>query len=339
MTWRLWYWGAMSTQIDVMPKCGRGLVLGTLVLLAAAAETSAQAQNKQPDQSGSACAAVAEVREVADGVFVRPGRHAVVFEQAGIANIGFVVGRRCVAVIDTGGSAAEGEALRCAIARITPLPVCYVINTHAHPDHLLGNTALRGPDVTFVGHANLARDLALVGATYLQRAAQAERRALTADDLVTPTRTVRDRVVLDLGARRLELHAYPPAHSTSDLAVLDLASGTLWAGDLVFSEHIPVLAGNLRGWLQALRHLAVLPARQVVAGHGPVSGAWPVAAADTRRYLTVLRDEIKRWLADGGDLWDAQRQLAARERGRWRLSNRYHQRNIAHAFNELEWED
>ena len=112
---------------------------------------------------GQPCLQVADIKEIAPGVYVRPGVHGVVFEQNTVANIGFIVGKRCVAVIDTGGSLAEGQALRCAILGITSRPVCYVINTHVHPDHLLGNLAFKEKGVTFVGHHRLERALALLG--------------------------------------------------------------------------------------------------------------------------------------------------------------------------------
>ena len=118
------------------------------------------------------CTPAADVVRVASGVYVRPGHTAVVFEHDEIANIGFVVGNRCVAVVDTGGSVAEGHSLDCAIRNVTPLPVCYVINTHVHPDHLLGNLAFKRAGVVFVGHAKLPRALALRGDTYLARASE-----------------------------------------------------------------------------------------------------------------------------------------------------------------------
>ena len=69
-----------------------------------------------------------KITEVAPGVYVHQGIH-VGLEDPGredIANIGFVVGDRCVAVIDTGGSIAIGQKLKQAIASKTSLPVVII---------------------------------------------------------------------------------------------------------------------------------------------------------------------------------------------------------------------
>ena len=84
-----------------------------------------------------------EVDRIADGVFVHPGLQAEADDRnhGDIANLGFVIGADCVAVIDTGGSPYVGRALRRAIEVRTSTPVCYIINTHMHPDHVFGNAA------------------------------------------------------------------------------------------------------------------------------------------------------------------------------------------------------
>src|SRR3954464_9426787 len=81
------------------------------------------------------------VREIAEGVFVYEAPYALASPRntGAIANAGFIVGEHCVAVIDTEGSYLAGRSLLAAIEARTALPLCYVINTHFHPDHVLGN--------------------------------------------------------------------------------------------------------------------------------------------------------------------------------------------------------
>src|SRR5271155_2016062 len=110
---------------------------------------------------GAGDGGVLAVDELAPGVYMHRGAQ-LPLDVPGhddIANIGFIVGSRCVAVIDTGGSVRIGRALHAAIRRSTSLPICYVINTHVHVDHVLGNVAFKDDAPTFVGHAELAAAL------------------------------------------------------------------------------------------------------------------------------------------------------------------------------------
>ena len=99
--------------------------------------------------------------KLTDGVYVHYGQHVGLDHDAreDSANLGVVVGQRCIAVIDTGGSVKTGAAFRKVIEAQFMLPVCFVINTHVHFDHVLGNAAFQQPGVTFTGHQALAEVL------------------------------------------------------------------------------------------------------------------------------------------------------------------------------------
>ena len=282
------------------------------------------------------------VTPIADGAYVFYGaqQDASAANSGAIANLGFVIGERCVAVIDTGGSHIEGVRLRAAVRAATDRPVCAVINTHMHPDHVYGNSAFVADDPQFIGHTHLAPALAARSASY-SKALQRELGEQARDSqLVMPTRSVTpgQPYALDLGGRTLILRAWHTAHTDNDLTVFDQRSGTLWAGDLLFAERIPSLDGSLTGWLAVMDEIEHMHPKQVVPGHGP-STDWQAAMASQRRYLRALADGTREAIAARRSMMRAVEEVAAGERDRWLLFDAYHRRNVAAAYAELEWED
>ncbi len=277
--------------------------------------------------------------EVARGVFVRRGEDAdaTAENQDAIANIGFVIGDDAVAVIDPGGSGADGARLRLAIRARTDRPIRYVIETHIHLDHCFGASAFADDHPDIIGHARLPAALAARRDFY--------RRHLiellgpdAAGDALPPTRLVTAQETIDLGGRRLDITAHAPAHTDTDLTLFDTATETLWASDLLFVGRIPVLDGSLAGWQKALSALKRQKAARAVPGHGPVSVAWPAAAADEERYLATLAHDVRALILKGADIDTASHAAAESEREHWRLFDDYNGRNAIEAYKELEWE-
>jgi quinoprotein relay system zinc metallohydrolase 2 len=281
-----------------------------------------------------------ELIEPASGIYVHTGRELSLDDPGhdDIANIGFIVGRHCVAVIDTGGSVRTGRALRAAIRRRTTLPICYVINTHVHVDHVLGNAAFRADHPKFVGHAALAAAITRSRAFFVKQYPGDFDPPADENQVIGPDQPVTSELTLDLGDRPLRLRAWPRAHTDCDLTVYDQRTATLWTGDLLFRGRLPALDGSLKGWLAVLDELGSPQASWVVPGHGAVTRSLSEALVPERRYLDALLAEVRSELADGKSMQDAIEHVDYPAKSEWLLFDQVHPRNVARAYQELEWE-
>ena len=283
-----------------------------------------------------------DLTEVADGLYVHHGVTVNVEhpQHDDIANIGFIVGEQCVAVIDTGGSAKIGHQLRSAIKRITPLPICYVINTHVHYDHVLGNIAFQQDKPQFIGHHKLADAISQNRGFFLDAFGPDLGPKPTSAMIIGPDKLVKQNLTLDLGNRTLLLTAHPSAHTNQDLTVYDRKTDTLWLADLLFIERIPYIdsSGQAKGWLKVLSKLNKRQVARVIPGHGPISAEWPKAAKDEQRYFDLLISEIRPIIAKGGYIEEALKTVGHSEKDNWLLFEDYNRRNVSHVFTELEWE-
>lgn len=204
-----------------------------------------------------------------------------------VVNRVFLVGPQGVVVIDPGPTPEAGRRLRCAIAKVTPLPVVAVVGTHPHPENVLA--ALAFPEAPVYATAEAAAAMARRCAVCQQRlAAQIDDPQLANLQARLPDHPVTQALNLRPGGRAIALIPLGAAHSPGDLAVLDTASGVLVGGDAANVGELPDLHdGRVAEWAAALRRLAALPGMTaVVPGRGR-----PFAAprlGEPLRYLDAL---------------------------------------------------
>ncbi|WP_305856809.1 quinoprotein relay system zinc metallohydrolase 1 [Balneatrix alpica] len=277
---------------------------------------------------------------IADNVWLLEGKQEAFSRLNGgnIVNTGFILTPAGVVVIDTGPSVRYGKAMREVIASLTDKPVVLVLNTHHHPDHVLGNLAFaeEAPIAALPatlqqleqeGDAVAETLYTLVGDWMRDTQVQLPNQTLGPDSLNTG---------IEIGGQRLRLLALR-GHSGADLAILHEPSGTLFAGDLVFHQralttpHTPGLAL----WQQELELLARQPFNQLVPGHGPLS-LGTAAIEQTQAYLGWL-DQLLQQAAQAGLSMTEAMQLPIPAHFNGIALSRYElQRSVAHLYNQYE---
>ncbi len=315
-------------------KSPTGNIAAIAVALAAAAiAISAGAGEPGPLQNF-------DVSEIAPGNYVHYGS----FDERSPdnlgdnANNGFIVGEKCVLAVDAGGSLPVGLALRQAIRRITPLPVCYVVLTHVHPDHFFGAAAFLADHPQFVAHENYPAQLAARARSYANSLQRDLGAAAAGSEIVRPTLLVRQLAEFDLGGKTVVVQAWPPAHTDDDLTVFDVSTRTLWLSDLLFVGHTPVVDGTLTGFLAVMQDLRKVMAAHYVPGHGRGELAWPGALDAQQRYFTVILDETRAAIRNRKTIQQATDEVGLSEAGNWAAFELFHRRNVTAAYAELEWE-
>lgn len=225
-----------------------------------------------------------------------------------------IVGSDGVAVIDTRCSPAEAREIKEQLRGLTPAPIRWVINTHAHFDHCWGNAEFVAPRLTpparIWGHESLVPQLdpanPALAALVSELMTEEPRWAKDMPELefVPPTELVRDHATIDLGNRRLDLRFLGRGHTDGDLWIFlaedDPTTNThppiALAGDLVEQSGPPAFGDDSfpLEWAATLdRALAAIgPDTIVIPGHGDVVNT--TFLREQRTTINAISHEIRR---------------------------------------------
>jgi cyclase len=213
-------------------------------------------------------------------------------------NIGVIAGANGVLLVDAEWPELNAR-VRAAVARISPLPVRYVIDTHWHWDHVGGN-------------ADFARRGALIIASRQTHdyIVSAQHAAGPKDSQYFPDVAAIPALALDAGTQRmyvggqtLEIVHAPPAHTDGDLIVRYVEADIVQTGDTFFHGFYPDIdfehGGTIDGMIAFYDTLYGLcgPHTRVIPGHGPIA-----TREDIRTYQAMLRQvraRVARAIAQG----------------------------------------
>jgi glyoxylase-like metal-dependent hydrolase (beta-lactamase superfamily II) len=175
---------------------------------------------------------------------------------------------RATAIVDPGAySKAEQATLRDYVAE-HQLDVTFLLNTHAHIDHVLGNAFVLNtyPGLPFLLHPLDLPTLRAV-ATY------AGPYGFANYEPAEPTGELAAGQVIELGESKLSVR-FAPGHAPGHVVFYDEAGGQLVGGDVLFKSSIgrtDLPGGDHNTLLKSIKEeLLTLPDATVVyPGHGP----------------------------------------------------------------------
>ena len=253
------------------------------VLIAAMAAAPALAQQPAPQPS-----------LVREGVTEQLTRHVWAIPDGGaslVPNVGIVVGKKAVLVIDTGMGARNAQTVLREVAKVGAGRPIYIVTTHVHPEHDMGAHAFpKGSKL--IRSKDQIEDIA-AGAGMNLVPVFAQRSALNAELLEGARHREADITfdrdyTLDLGGLKAKFYAMGTNHTHGDTVVL--ADGVLFSGDVAMRPQ-PSFANptaKISHWLQSLDRLEALGARQIVPSHGSFGDHTIIGGY--RAYLTSIRD-------------------------------------------------
>ena len=282
-----------------------------------------------------------EVNQVAEGLYVHFGEQNDSNEKnkGDIANIGFIVGSKSIAVIDTGGTPEIGTRLLKKIKETSSLPISHIIITHSHPDHFFGTEAFINDKVKIIGHEKLERALITNFEFYKNLQFNLiKEESIKKARLILPNQTVKVGSIetIDIGNRKIEIKAWKSGHTDNDLSIFDKQTNFFWSEN-IFVNRVPSIRASVKGWKSNLDEILKMDIDTIIPGHGPLKKK-NEAIEPMMNYFDRLIKEVRKFHKTGKTLKDAQNRAAPKNKEKWLLFDFYHSSNVTKTFTELEWE-
>ncbi|MGI9220118.1 MAG: MBL fold metallo-hydrolase [Woeseiaceae bacterium] len=213
--------------------------------------------------------------EAAPGIYMLEGANGF------SSNMGLMVGDEHVLLIDNGMPAITAGLME-KVKEMAGRPVDFIVNTHAHGDHVGSNAALAGEGAVIFAHHNLREKLQ----ENLEYAGGVEG---------LPVITFSDEVTFHANGKQAVVFHVAAAHTNGDSVIHFPEQNVIDAGDLFFNGMFPFIdldgGGSVEGYMAGQQRMMDMSDDEtiIIPGHGPIA-----TRADLREAINVLADSKAR---------------------------------------------
>jgi len=240
-------------------------------------------------------------------------------------------------VIDSGPTYSYASQAYEKMQQIKDLPISFVINTHVHDDHWLGNSYYAELGIQIIGSSAFKKE-AKVEVTRMQRRISKDAYLKTTQEFPKVFVEKHEKKVLTFNDKEVHLISVnKKAHTDSDLLVYIPSEKIIFVGDLVFNDRIPSIRdGNLKGWMQTLEEVSSMDLDFIIGGHGKIVDRSSIDM--TYNYIKTLQKRVKSLIEDGEEISDVVNMVKMEEFKQINFYDSMHRQNVEIAYRMLEWE-
>ena len=275
--------------------------------------------------------------KIRDGIYVYgrddvPGRDPT-------SNCGIIVTQEGVVLIDSGPNPPDSLLILKAVNQLTSQPIRFLINTETHNDHTTGNFVFSPPAMV------IASEGATVGIRNYQSPERNQKLMAESAEMrdsfngfrpVTPHIEFRDRMILYMGDRTLELMQLKNIHSDADTAIWLPKERVLFSAATAavkrFGFFRPFV--TIQNVTADLKRLKALNPDVVVPAHGAPGTVQLLDETDT--FYDVLLERVGKKVAEGKSLDEIKKSLRMPEYQGWSGGKERLETNIEAAYRAIK---
>ncbi|HYY25191.1 MAG TPA: MBL fold metallo-hydrolase [Candidatus Udaeobacter sp.] len=272
-----------------------------------------------------------QFKKVRDGIYVYAGK-------LNDSNVTIIETQEGVVLIDTGQTPQDSHVVAAALKKLTSQPVRFIIHTEPHTDHTLGNFVF-SPPAAVIAHQGATDSMKQASSPENLEKRMAvspeAREAYKGFRLVTPHLEYRDKMMLNVGERTLQLFYLKNVHSEADTAIWLPKERIVFTAASVtvkrFGNHRPFV--SIPDTLSAIKMMKALNPEIVIPGHGEPSSI--KALDDMQKYYNVLLERVGAMVKAGKSLDEIKKELKIPGTEDWEGKDRF-PNNIEAAYRAVK---